>query len=143
MTTLDAGATDVPLRRGRSAFSALAVAAVAVAGFVVCSLVLKSLAHVALGSLRLVEDSFGQSAEYILITAGAMFAVRKTMDLLSIRYEGRVVFSFFFAISALVMTFALSSGFMRVDFLVSLVRMSALCLFAYLQFWRNDRHAGL
>jgi hypothetical protein len=143
MATLEAGITNVPLRRRRPALMALATAATAVAGFVVASLVLKSLAHIAVGSLRLVENAFGQSAEYVLVTAISMFAVRKAMNLLRIRYEGRVVFSLFMAISGLVMLFALSSGSMKVDILVSLLRMSALCLFAYLQFWRSDRHADL
>jgi len=70
-----------------------------------------------------------------------MFAVRKAMNLLGIRYDGRIIFSAFLAISVLVMVFAVSSGSMKVDFLISLLQMSALCLFAYLQFWRSYSHA--
>jgi hypothetical protein len=138
MTTLDAGMTDVPLRRRRPTLTALAAAATAVAGFVVTSLVLKSLAHIALRALGLVEGSFGQTAEYVLVTGASMFAVRKTMNLMAIRYQGRLIVSIFMTISALILSFALASGIMKVDFVHSLLQMAALCLFAYLQFWGRD-----
>ena len=139
MTTFDSGTADVPLLRKRSAL-ALAVAALAVVGFVAVSLALKSAAHLALVSFGLLEDSYGQCGEYILVTGVSMFAVRKGLDLTAIKYNGRIIFYFFLSISILVMAFALSSGFMKVDFLISLLQMSALCLFAYLQFWARDGH---
>jgi hypothetical protein len=137
MTTLDTGISDAPLLRKRSV-TALAAAALAVGGFVAVSLALKSLAHLALAALRLSEDSYGQCAEYILVTALAMYSVRKALDAASIRYRGKVIVSFFVVIIALVMGYALTSGILKVDFLTSLLQMSALGLFAYLQFWTHD-----
>ncbi len=138
MTTLDAGTTDVPLFRKPSAL-AVAAAALAVAGFVVVSLALKSAAHFALASLGLVEDSYGQCAEFIVVSGVSMFAVRKALDLTTVRYNGKMIFCFFLAISIMTLSVALSSGIMKVNFFISLLQMSALCVFAYLQFWMHEQ----
>jgi hypothetical protein len=141
MTTLEAGITHLPRLRKRSV-TAFAAAALAVIGFVVVSLALKSLAHLVLSSLALFEDSYGQCAEYILITALSMYIVRKGLDAAGLRHHGKFVFTLFLAISVLVMAIALSSGIMKVDFWISLLQMAALCLFAYLQFWTHDGPGG-
>jgi hypothetical protein len=138
MTTLDAGITHVPLFRKRS-IVALAAAALAVAGFVAVSLALKFSVHLALASLGLVEDSYGQCAEFILISGVSMFVARKAMDTATMRYNGKLIFFVFLAISIMTMAFALSSGIMKVNFLISLLQMAALCAFSYLQFWTHDR----
>ncbi len=142
MTTLDTGITDVPLPRKRSAM-AFATAALAVAGFVGVSLALQSLAHRALAAFGLVEDAYGQCAQYILVTALSMYAVRKGFDLAGMKYSGTVIVALFLAISVMVLAAALSSGVMKVDFLISLLQMSALCGFAYLQFWRHEGRGRL
>jgi hypothetical protein len=67
-----------------------------------------------------------------------MYAVRKGFDAARIRYSGKVIVSFFLSISVMVLAAALSSGVMKVDFLISLLQMSALCGCAYSQFWRHD-----
>ena len=136
MTTFETGVTDVPLPRKRSVM-ALATAVLAVAGFVGVSLVLQSLTHRALAVLGLVEDAYGQCAQYIVVTAVSTYAVRKAFDLGGIRYSGKVIVGLFLTISIMVLAAALSSGVMKVDFLISLLQMSALCGFAYLQFWRH------
>ncbi len=141
MTALANGITDVQPLRKRSVMM-VATAALAVAGFVGVSLALGSLATLALTGLGLVEDSYGQCAQYILTTGLSMYVVRAGFDALGIRYSGTMIVSFFLAISLLVMAFALSSGFMRVDFAISLLQMSALCLFAYLQFAARDGRCG-
>jgi hypothetical protein len=139
MTTLDAAIAHRSHQRTPLAVTAFIIPAVSVAGFVVISLALKFAAHLALSAFRLTEDAYGQCAEFIVTAALAMFAVRKVLDLTFAGYDGRVIFGCFAALSALVMAFALSSGVMRVDFLISLLQMSALCLFAHLQFWRGGR----
>jgi hypothetical protein len=139
MTTLDAGITDVPLSRQRSVMGLLA-AVLAVAAFVAVSLALKSAAHLALVSFGLIEDAYGQCAEFTLISGASMFAARKLLDLTALQYNGKIIVLFFMAISGLTMAFALSSGIMKVDFFISFLQMSALCAFAYLQFWtQSDR----
>jgi hypothetical protein len=137
MTTLDSGITHLPPLRKRSV-TAFAAAAMAVAAFVAISLALKSMAHMALVATGLVEDAFGQCTEYVVVTALSMGLVRRLLDAASLRYGGRTIFIVFLSISVLVMAFALSSGMMKVDLLISLLQMSALCVSAYLQFWTRD-----
>ena len=138
MTTLYPGITDVPLVRKRSVM-AFASAVVAVAGFVAISLVLQSVARLAIERLGMIEDTYGQCVQFILVTAASMYAIRKIFDKAGINYSGKLIFGFFLATSVIVMAFAMSSGLMKVDFIVSLLQMSALCLFAYLQFGAHHR----
>jgi hypothetical protein len=61
------------------------------------------------------------------------------MDTATMRYNGKLIFFVFLAISIMTMAFALSSGIMKVNFLISLLQMAELCAFSYLQFWTHDR----
>jgi hypothetical protein len=118
---------------GRSA----AAVTIAVPAFVIFSLAFSWLLGLSLRSVGLVGDDLAQGAGYVGVAALAMIASRRLVERFIGAYRGRWVLYSFLVIDIVLITLALASRRLQVDYLATLFRMATVCLFAYLQFWNR------
>jgi hypothetical protein len=114
----------------------VAAATVAVVAFVVASLALSSIVDLMLGSVGLIADSLARIIGYVVVAGVAMVSSRRFTDLFFATYRGRWVVYAFTGIDIALITLATVSKTVAVDYLASIAQMTALCGFAYLQFWK-------